>query len=175
MEQFNNMTMGNRHHNKGGNQLSKQQRKEKMNEIPSLYVGNLPKDNFFDLDFQKFFESRGFRIRKAKIVLDSKTSKSRGYGYLQFYDEKELQRCLDEMNNAQLQNQSLRIMRSSSDPKTKLFQEAANLLVKNIDKEVTQSGLYDIFKVHGDITSCKLETYPDGKTSRGYAYVQFTK
>lgn len=64
-------------------------------------------------------------------------------------------------------------MRSSSDPKAKLFDEAANLLVKNIDKEVTQSGLYDIFKVHGDIVSCKLETYPDGKTSRGYAFVQF--
>jgi hypothetical protein len=29
-----------------------------MNEIPSLYISNLPKENFLDLDFQKFFESR---------------------------------------------------------------------------------------------------------------------
>lgn len=82
MEHFNNLSMGGAHRHNKGPQLSKQQRKEKMNEIPSLYVGNLPKENFFDLDFQKFFESRGYRIRKAKIVLDSKTSKSRGYGYL---------------------------------------------------------------------------------------------
>jgi polyadenylate-binding protein len=77
------------------------------------------------------------------------------------------------MNNVQLSGQALRIVRSSADPKATLFDEAANLLVKNIDKEVTQSGLYDIFKVHGDIVSCKLETFPDGKTSRGLAYIQY--
>lgn len=157
----------------GGNQMSKQKRKERMNEVPSLYVSNLPRENFFDLDFQKFFENRGYRVKKAKIVLDSKTSKSRGYGYLQFYTEEELTRCLDNMNNVQLQGQALRIVRSTANPKSELFDEQANLLVKNIDKEITQQALHEVFKTHGDIVSCKLETYPDGKTSRGYAYVQY--
>jgi RNA recognition motif-containing protein len=76
-------------------------------------------------------------VKAAKIVLDSKTSKSRGYGYLQFVDQKEADRCQLEMNNTLLHGQALRIVHSSANPKES-FNEKANLLVKNIDKEVTQ-------------------------------------
>lgn len=48
--------------------------------------------------------------------------------------------------------------------------EKANLLVKNIDKDVTQQELFEQFKKFGNIVSCKLETYQDGK-SKGYAYI----
>lgn len=73
------------------------------------------------------------------------------------------------MNNFKLREQPLRIV-----PSVNKFEinEKANLLVKNIEKEVTQSELFNLFKGFGEIMSCKLETYPDGK-SKGYAYVQF--
>jgi RNA recognition motif-containing protein len=100
-----------------------------MNELPSLYVSNLPKENFFDLDFYKFFTSKGYKVKKAKIVIDSKTNKSRGYGYLQFVLKEEAERCLNEMNNTTLNGLALRIMFSSAEPK---YNENANLLVKNI-------------------------------------------
>lgn len=32
--------------------------------------------------------------------------------------------------------------------------------------------MFDLFKQFGEIVSCKLETYQDGK-SKGYAYIQF--
>jgi polyadenylate-binding protein len=67
---------------------------------------------------------------------------------------------------------ALRIVVSSSEPK---FEKEANLLVKNIDKEVTQQEIYDKFSAFGNVISCKLETYPNSKESRGYAYVQFEK
>jgi RNA recognition motif-containing protein len=63
-----------------------QERKKRMNEFPSLYVSNLPKQNFLDLDFYKFFTSKGYKVKNAKVVIDTKTNKSRGYGYLQFVD-----------------------------------------------------------------------------------------
>ena len=63
---------------------------------------------------------------------------------------------------------ALRIVVSSSDPK---FEKDANLLVKNIDKEVTQQEIFDKFKAFGNVVSCKLETLPTSKESRGYAYV----
>jgi hypothetical protein len=56
--------------------------KEDKNKFPSLYVSNLPKENFFDLDFYKFIQSKGFKILSAKVVLHKKTSKPLGYGYL---------------------------------------------------------------------------------------------
>ena len=152
--------------------MNKQQRKEHMNALPSLYVSNLPKENFFDLDFYKFFTSRGFRVKHAKIVIDSKTMKSRGYGYLQFTDKEEAQRCLDKLNNQVLNGQALRIVHSVNELK---FDVDANLLVKNIDKETTQQEIFDMFKAFGSVESCKLETYPNSKESRGYAYVQFAQ
>lgn len=32
--------------------------------------------------------------------------------------------------------------------------------------------MYELFKQYGEIVSCKLETYQDGR-SKGYAYIQF--
>jgi RNA recognition motif-containing protein len=143
-----------------------------MNELPSLYVSGLPLQNFLDLDFYKFFTSKGYKVKNAKVVIDSRTNKPRGYGYLQFVDPAEADRCLREMNNQTLMGNALRIVKSSSDPK---FEKEANLLVKNIDKEVTQQEIYDKFSAFGNVVSCKLETYPNSKESRGYAYVQFEK
>ncbi len=40
---------------RGSGHHNKQKRKERMNELPSLYVTNLPKDGFLDLDFYKYF------------------------------------------------------------------------------------------------------------------------
>lgn len=107
-----------------------------MNELPSLHVSNLPKENFLDLDFYKFFNSKGYKVKNAKIVIDTKTNKSRGYGYLQFVDQSEADRCLNEMNNQTLMGLALRIVKSETDPKQK-YNKEANLLVKNIDKDVT--------------------------------------
>jgi RNA recognition motif-containing protein len=58
------------------------QSKEDKNKLPSLYVGNLPKENFFDLDFYKLFSSKGYKVKSAKVVLHRRTSKPFGYGYL---------------------------------------------------------------------------------------------
>lgn len=141
-----------------------------MNELPSLYVSGLPKESFFDLDFFKFFNYRGYKVKNAKIVIDSKTNKSRGYGYLQFVKKEEAERCLNEMNNAKINGQAIRIIFSTAEPK---YNENANLLVKNIDKEATQQEIFNLFKPYGYIVSAKLETYPDSKESRGFAYIQY--
>ena len=61
--------------------------KEEKNKFPSLYVSNLPKESFFDLDFYKFFTSKGYKLKSAKVVLHKKSSKPLGYGYLQFHTQ----------------------------------------------------------------------------------------
>ena len=63
-------------------------------------MGNLPKESFYDLDLYKYYTSRQYNVKKAKVVLDKKTSRSFGYGYLAFYTEEEADRCVREMNNA---------------------------------------------------------------------------
>lgn len=72
-QQFQNMQMGG---------ATKGQTKEEKNRFPSLHVSNLPKENFFDLDFYKFFTSKGYKLKCAKVVINKKLGKSLGYGYL---------------------------------------------------------------------------------------------
>jgi polyadenylate-binding protein len=129
----------------------------------------LPKEGFYDLDFYKYFTSKGYRVKCAKVVVNQRLGKPLGYGYLQFANKQEADRCLNEMNNTMLNGLPLRIVHSV--PKVE-YNEKANLLVKNIDREVTQQEVYELFIKFGNILSCKLETYADGK-SRGYAYIQY--
>jgi RNA recognition motif-containing protein len=62
--------------------MGKRLSKEEKNQYPSLYIDNLPKESFFDLDLYKFVSAKGYKLKSAKVVLDKRTSKSRGYGYL---------------------------------------------------------------------------------------------
>jgi polyadenylate-binding protein len=125
------------------------------------------------LDLYKYFSSRGYKIQKSKVVLDKNTSKPRGYGYLTFYTQEEADRCISEMNNQVLDGQAIRLSHQIQRGQEK-YDEKANILIKNIDKEVTQQELFSAFAKFGNIISCKLESYPDG-TSRGFAYVQYEK
>lgn len=136
----------------------------------SLHVGNLPKDSFYDLDLYKYFSTKGYKLRKAKVVLDRKTSKSYGYGYLTFNIEEEALRCLKEMNNASINGHQIVLSMKQKKDDFKSLDEKANILVKNIDKEVKQGELYELFSQFGAIQSCKLESYTDG-SSRGFAYI----
>lgn len=48
----------------------------------------------------------------------------------------------------------------------------ANIIVRNLPKNVTQDQVREAFNAFGEILSCKVDVYYDGK-SKGFAYVQF--
>lgn len=56
-------------------------------QLPSLYVGNLPSKNFYDLDLHNYFTTRGYKLQKSKVVIDKVTKKPKGYGYLRFFTQ----------------------------------------------------------------------------------------
>lgn len=68
--------------------------------MPSVYVGNLPKD-FYDLDFLQFFKSRGYKVLYAKVITknDPVSKVQKRFGFLQFTSLEEATRCQQEMNN----------------------------------------------------------------------------
>lgn len=75
---------------------------------------------------------------------------------------------MQQENNAILNGKQIVLnQKKSSD-----FDSLANILVRNLDKEITQNELYTMTSAHGKIISCKLEVNKDG-SSRGYGYVQF--
>lgn len=57
-----------------------------------------------------------------------------GYGYLSFNTQDEADRCLKEMNNTVIDGKAVRLLPQGN----KSFNEKANVIVKNVAKEVTQ-------------------------------------
>lgn len=96
-------------------------------------MGNLPEKSFFDLDIKKFFEGHGFKIKAATVASDATKSKTLGYGYVTFFDDAELERCLATMNNAMIKDKQVILNRQGDLQKDPL----ANIIVRNLAKHVT--------------------------------------
>ena len=133
----------------------------------SLYIGNLSLKTF-DLDLYRYFKQNGYSIAGVKVMFSKESKQSRGYGYLNFYSDEEAQRCLEGMNNAVIDGKQIVL----SKKKDKDFDSKANVLVKNLPKEMDQKGLSDLFSKYGAIKSAKLEVFQDGQ-SRCFGYIQF--
>ena len=98
-----------------------------------LYVGNLTQTTF-DNDLFKHFTSKGYKLKNAKVMLDYTTKRSKCFGYLNFFDQSEAQRCFETENNTVLDGRQLVINLKKSGE----FDQAANVLVKNLPKEMAQ-------------------------------------
>jgi RNA recognition motif-containing protein len=88
-------------------------------------------------------------------MFQQETSRSKGFGYLNFNDQEEAERCLREMNNAVIDSKAI-VLNKKKDSD---FDTKANLIVKNLPKEMTQKELNELFTQFGQIGSCKLETF----------------
>jgi len=132
-----------------------------------LYVGNLTQTTF-DNDLFKHFTSKGYKLKNAKVMLDYSTKRSKCFGYLNFFEQSEAKRCYEAENNTVLDGRQLVINLKKSGE----FDQQANVLVKNLPREMAQQDLHNLFAEFGKIISSKLECTADG-TSRGFGYVQF--
>lgn len=134
-----------------------------------MYIGNLP-DNVYDTDIYQFFKHAGYQIGSSKVIFNKDTKQHEGFGYINFFTPEEAERCLREMNNAKLRNKQ--IILSHVRPKDSTFNADANIIVRNLPKELLQQDLMTLFSPFGRILSCKLETDSKGE-SKGFGYVQF--
>ena len=131
----------------------------------------MPEKFYYDLDLFKHFTQAGYKIKSAVCKQDKQKSRQQTVGYLNFYDEAEAERCMKEMNNTLIQNRPIFLSLQKDNVK---FDAEANLIVRNLVKDVKQKEVYDMFKKFGSITSCKLESFTDGQ-SRGFCYIQYSK
>lgn len=141
--------------------------RDKNLNLHSLYIGNLSKDTY-DLDLYKFFSSNGYTIQSAKVMFDKDTNKSLGFGYLNFREADEAQRCMENMNNQTINGKQIVLNKK----KEQDFDKEANIIITNLPKDIDQKRLMELFQKYGKIASCKLDVYADGK-SKGFGYVQF--
>lgn len=74
----------------------------------SIFVGDLASD-VTDTMLRDTFSSRYQSVKGAKVVVDSSTGRSKGYGFVRFDDESERSRAMTEMNGIYCSSRAMRI------------------------------------------------------------------
>ncbi|XP_011092726.1 polyadenylate-binding protein RBP47-like isoform X1 [Sesamum indicum] len=159
----------------------------------SIFVGDLATD-VTDALLHDTFASKYPSVKGAKVVVDSNTGRSKGYGFVRFGDENDKSRAMTEMNGVYCSSRPMRI--GVATPKKpspqQLYSSQAMVLsggyasngagpvghsdsdssnttvfVGGLDSDVTDEQLRESFTPYGEVVSVKI---PAGK---GCGFVQF--
>ncbi|XAR64069.1 hypothetical protein NMG60_11024273 [Bertholletia excelsa] len=156
----------------------------------SIFVGDLASD-VTDSLLHETFATKYPSVRAAKVVIDSNTGCSKGYGFVRFGDENERAQAMTEMNGVYCSSRPMRIG-AATPKKTSVYHQQyssqggsvsngsstqgsqsdgdstnTTLFVGGLDPNVTDEDLRQPFSQYGEIVSIKI---PVGK---GCGFVQF--
>ncbi|CAD7699498.1 unnamed protein product [Ostreobium quekettii] len=150
----------------------------------SLFVGDVaPEVNDYVLmeHFRQYYPS----VRSAKVMTDSVTNRSKGYGFVRFTNEAERDRALHDMNGSFLANRSIRVSlatarrlgggggtsgrQSSQVHPSELDPTNTTLFIGGLGATVTEDQLRSIFGRYGEIIYTRV---PQGK---GCGFVQYVE
>ncbi|XAR72884.1 hypothetical protein NMG60_11019671 [Bertholletia excelsa] len=156
----------------------------------SIFVGDLASD-VTDLVLHETFASRYPSVKGAKVVIDSNTGRSKGYGFVRFGDENERSRAVTEMNGIYCSTRPMRIGVATPKKQAGHQQDSSQALVLTggyasngsvaqsadpsnttvfvggLDSDVRDEDLRQPFSQYGEVVSIKI---PAGK---GCGFVQF--
>ncbi|CAL5408256.1 unnamed protein product [Camellia sinensis] len=135
----------------------------------SIFVGDLA-PNVTDYLLQETFRTQYPSVRGAKVVIDPNTRRSKGYGFVKFADEMERNCAMSEMNGVYCSTRPMCISAATPKKMTGFQQQyaaAREVFIGNLDSNVTEEELRQIFLQFGEIIYVKIPT------SRGCGFVQF--
>ncbi len=105
---------------------------------------------------------------------------TRTHAFVTFTSWEDAERARRELNGVKITAKysnnkiamPMRLCKYESRKTQSAYDIRTNLLIKNISKEISPHSLYNMFRIFGDIRSCKLVLDYLGN-SKGYGYVSF--
>lgn len=151
----------------------------------TIFVGDLAAD-VTDYHLTEVFRTRYNSVKGAKVVIDRLTSRTKGYGFVRFADESEQVRAMTEMQGVVCSTRPMRIgpaanknlgtgtgtqpkasYQNSQGPQNENDPNNTTIFVGNLDPNVTDDHLRQVFGLYGDLVHVKI---PQGKRC---GFVQF--
>ncbi|KAI1487833.1 hypothetical protein F5X96DRAFT_680927 [Biscogniauxia mediterranea] len=155
-----------------GHHIPKKDRQSKFEEMKAnftnVYVKNISPDTTDD-DFRELFEKFG-DVTSSSLARDNE-GKSRGFGFVNYTTHESAAKAVEELNGKDFQGQDLYVGRAQKkherEEELRKSYEAArqekankyqgvNLYIKNLDDEVDDDKLRQMFSEFGPITSAKV-------------------
>ncbi|KAL6145682.1 hypothetical protein ACLB2K_056367 [Fragaria x ananassa] len=136
----------------------------------SLYVGDLSPYTT-ENDLHEAFNDENKTVASVRVCRDTNTGRSLCYGYVNFINTDDAIHAIEMKNNSELNGKVIRVMWSHRDPDARRS-GIGNVFVKNLSDETDNVALQAMFRKFGNVLSCKVAMFEDGK-SKGYGFVQF--
>jgi polyadenylate-binding protein len=156
-----------------GHHIPKKDRQSKFEEMKAnftnIYVKNIPTE-VNDEEFRELFEKFG-EVTSASLARDQETGKSRGFGFVNFVNHEHAAAAVEELNGKDFKGQDLYVGRAQKkherEEELRKSYEAAriekaskyqgvNLYVKNLEDDIDDEKLRELFAPYGAITSAKV-------------------
>jgi RNA recognition motif-containing protein len=131
-------------------------------------------------DFRKAFQEFG-SIEEIWTVRDRQTGESKGVTYVKYSKTSEAARAMEAMNGKCIGNlnRSIRVMiaasRDQGSKRDSNEEEKTQRLFVVVPKTMTDSELYDYFKIFGDVDYATIMRDRETRESKGFAYVKYFK
>ncbi|CAF1145372.1 unnamed protein product [Adineta steineri] len=110
-------------------------------------------------------------LESIRVYRDTITRQSLGYAYVNFQQPADAERAFETMNLDLLRGRPLRIMWTQHNPSLR-ESGVGTVFIKNLDKNIDNKSLYDVFSAFGNILSCKIMTDENGQ-SKGFGFIHF--
>ncbi|KAH9946093.1 polyadenylate binding protein [Epithele typhae] len=172
-----------------GYHISRKERQSKMEEMKSqftnIYVKNLDPEVTQD-EFVELFEQFG-KVTSAVVQVDDE-GRSRGFGFVNFDTHEEAAKAVEVLHDSEHHGRKLFVSRAQKKAEReeelrKSYEQAkmekmskyqgVNLYIKNLEDEVDDDHLRQVFEPFGSITSAKVMRDEKG-TSKGFGFVCFS-
>lgn len=156
-----------------GHHIPRKDRDSKVDEMKAnftnIYVKNIESE-VTDEEFRALFDKFG-EVSSASIAREPESGKSRGFGFVNFVKHEEASTAVEDLHDKDFKGQNLYVGRaqkkSEREEELRKQHEAAraekatkfqgvNLYVKNLDDDVDDEKLREIFASAGNITSAKV-------------------
>ncbi|KAL5976609.1 hypothetical protein ACLOJK_020942 [Asimina triloba] len=144
----------------------------RISGVGNLFVKNLDES----LDNAKLYDvfSRFGKILSCKVAL-SHNGKSKGYGFVQFESEESAEAAIANLNGNFVRGKQMYvnhfIKKSEREPPNS-DTAFTNLYIKNVDLDLTEEHLQEVFSKFGKISSIAIAKDSNGR-SRGFGFVSF--
>lgn len=163
---------------------TKKQRLGGSQNVPrftNIFVKNLnPKVN--EKELQEKFSEYG-KITSLVIMYDN-NNVSKGFGFINYSSSEEAQRSVEKAHDTEFHGQKIYVAKAQKKSERlnelrkqfeqrKLKYQESNLYIKNLDDQIDDNKLYELFSKYGKIISAKVMK-DENNSSKGFGFVCYS-
>jgi ELAV like protein 2/3/4 len=136
----------------------------------NLFIGNLTPDVLTD-QLKEMFEPFG-DIESCRVMVDSATQTSRGFGFVKFRTPDQASYAIHCMNNSSSKEGSKLLVKFANATEDEQI-PTNNVYVKGLPTTVGSEAIKSLFSPYGMVTESKILTDSTTQQSRGQALIRF--